>query len=91
MKYTNKEKNYVQVGNTTVPRNHRLWFELAIDKAEEAGSIEDYVEPVASYAELRSQAYKIESDHLYLAGQYDGDLTEWRDKVDDIKARYPKV
>lgn len=90
MKYANKEKNSVQVGNTTVPRNHRLWFELAIDKAEEAGSIEEYVEPITHYTELRSAAYKSESDHLFLAGQYDGDLTEWREKVSEIKLRYPK-
>ena len=91
MKYANKEKNSVQVGNTTVPRNHRLWFELAIDKAEEAGSIEEYVEPITPYTELRAAAYKAESDHLFLAGQYDGDLNEWRKKVAEIKERYPKV
>lgn len=90
MKYTNKEKNYVQVDNTTVPRNHRLWFELEIDKAEEDGSIEEHVEPVVPYTELRAAAYKAEADYLFLAGQYDGDLTEWREKVSEIKLRYPK-
>ena len=90
MKYTNKQKNCVQVGNTCVPRNHRLWHELEIDKAEEAGTIKEYVEEITHYTELRQAAYKAESDHLYLAGQYDGELTEWLDKVAEIKTRYPK-
>lgn len=91
MKYTNKEKNCVQVDNTTIPRNHRLWYEYEIDKAEEADMIEEYVEPVIPYTELRSAAYKAESDHLYLEGQYDNDLTAWKAKVAEIKARYPKA
>ena len=90
MKYINKEKNCVQVDNTCVPRNHRLWYELEIDKAEEAGTIEGYIEPVTPYTELRAQAYKAESDHLFFAGQCDNDLTAWKDKVAEIKARYPK-
>lgn len=48
MKYTNKEKTTVVVDNTTIPRNHRLWYELEIDKAEEAGDIEEYMEPAQS-------------------------------------------
>lgn len=91
MKYTDKEKTTVVVDNTSIPRNHRLWYELEIDKAEEAGTIEEYVEPVTPYAELRSQAYKSESDMLFFAGSYDNDLTAWKDKVAEIKARYPKV
>ena len=91
MKYTNKEKTTVVVDNTSIPRNHRLWYELEIDKAEEAGTIEEYVEPVTPYTELRSAAYKAESDHLFFAGQYDNDLTAWKDKVSEIKARYPKA
>lgn len=90
MKYINKEKNCVQVDNTCVPRNHRLWYELEIDKAEEAGTIEDCVETVTPYTELRAQAYKAESDHMFFEGQYDNDLTAWKDKVAEIKARYPK-
>ena len=65
MKYTNKEKNFVQVDNTSIPRNHRIWYELEIDKAEEAGTIEDYIEPVTPYTELRQAAYKAESDPLF--------------------------
>ena len=90
MKYTNKEKNFVQVDNTSIPRNHRLWYELEIDKAEEAGTIEEYVELVTPYTELRSAAYKAESDQLFFEGQYYNDLTIWKDKVAEIKARYPK-
>ena len=91
MKYTNKEKTTVVVDNTTIPRNHRLWYELEIDKAEEAGTIEEYVEPVTPYTDLRSAAYKAESDHLFFAGQYDNDTTAWKEKVAEIKARYPKA
>jgi uncharacterized protein YeaO (DUF488 family) len=90
MKYIDTTKNSVQVDNTTVPRNHRLWYELEIDKAEEAGTIEEYVEPVTPYTELRAAAYKEESDQLFFEGQYDNDLTVWKDKVAEIKARYPK-
>ena len=90
MKYIDTTKNSVQVDNTTVPRNHRLWYELEIDKAEEAGTIEEYVEPVTPYTELRAQAYKAESDMLFFAGSYDNDLTSWKEKVAEIKARYPK-
>lgn len=90
MKYTDKEKNFVQVDNACVPRNHRLWYELEIDKAEEAGTIEEYVEPVIPYTELRAAAYKAESDQLLFEGTYDNDLTTWKDKVAEIKARYPK-
>lgn len=90
MKYTSKEKNCVQVDNTAVPRNHRLWFELEIDKAEEAGTIEEYVEPITPYTELRAAAYKAESDQLLFEGTYDNDLTAWKEKVAEIKARYPK-
>lgn len=90
MKYTDTTNSFVQVGNTTVPRNHRLWYELEIDKAEEAGTIEEYVEPVTPYTELRAAAYKAESDQLFFEGQYDNDLTIWKDKVAEIKARYPK-
>ena len=42
MKYTDESKNTVQVEGRSIPRNHRLWFELEIDKAEEAGEIEPH-------------------------------------------------
>jgi hypothetical protein len=90
MKYTNKEKNCVQVDNTSIPRNHRLWYEYEIDKAEEAGTIEEFIEPKQSYQELRQAAYKAESDHLFFEGQFDKNDKPWRKKVAEIKARYPK-
>lgn len=59
MKYTNKEKSFVQLNNTTVPRGHRLWNELGIDEAEKAGRIEEYKEPTDTaldkIAKLESQ------------------------------------
>ncbi|MBB1340071.1 hypothetical protein H5158_00295 [Pseudoalteromonas sp. SR45-6] len=40
----------------------------------------------------RRKAYKAESDPLYMEAQFDGtpeSLQKWRDKVTEIKARYP--
>tara|TARA_R110000851_G_scaffold218528_1_gene371433 strand:- start:75 stop:350 length:276 start_codon:yes stop_codon:yes gene_type:complete len=51
MKYTDETKNTVQHENRSIPRNHRFWKELEIDKAEKAGTIELYVEPVPSAAD----------------------------------------
>lgn len=42
---------------------------------------------------LRAEAYRVESDPLYLEWQYDGTAESeqvWRNKVADIKARYAK-
>ena len=42
--------------------------------------------------EARKLAYKKESDPLHMEFQYDGNANkeqEWRDKVAEIKARYP--
>ncbi|MFH7526472.1 hypothetical protein AB2J22_13535 [Aeromonas sp. A5] len=41
---------------------------------------------------LRESAYRIESDPLFMEARYDDDpikLKEWKDKVTEIKARYP--
>lgn len=41
----------------------------------------------------REAAYKNESDNLYLSAQYDGtveSMAKWRNKVAEIKARYPR-
>ncbi len=43
-------------------------------------------------AVLRKKAYEKESDPLYMEAQFDGtaeSLQLWRDKVTEIKARYP--
>lgn len=42
--------------------------------------------------EKRKAAYRAESDHLYMEWQYDQTPEAeqaWRDKVQEIKARYP--
>ena len=45
------------------------------------------------YIAQRKDAYTKESDYLFMAAQFDG-TTEavqvWKDKVTEIKARYPK-
>lgn len=41
---------------------------------------------------LREAAYRIESDPLFMEARYDDDpikLTAWKDKVAEIKVRYP--
>lgn len=41
---------------------------------------------------LREAAYRIESDPLFMEARYDDDpakLQAWKDKVAEIKARYP--
>lgn len=43
--------------------------------------------------EKRAKAYKFESDTLFLEANFDNDeskFQDWRDKVNEIKARYPK-
>jgi hypothetical protein len=42
MKYLNENKSMVLVEGKSIPRGHRLWYELGIDKSEEAGEIEPY-------------------------------------------------
>ena len=48
----------------------------------------------SQYTAKREEAYKKESDHLYMEAQFDGtpeSLQLWRDKVSGIKAKYPKT
>ena len=40
MKYTDETKNAVQTKTHIVPRGHRLWQQLGIDKAEDSDAIE---------------------------------------------------
>ena len=56
MKYTDESKDAVQHKSMYIPRGHRLWVELEIDKAEESGEIDPYVEPVPSADEIFSNA-----------------------------------
>ncbi|MAD74995.1 MAG: hypothetical protein CML20_09430 [Rheinheimera sp.] len=47
---------------------------------------------LSQHAAKREAAYKRESDPLYMEAQFDGtpeSLAMWRDKVAEIKARYP--
>lgn len=59
--------------------------ESVVDEAEAA-------QARADLSEARRQAYVVESDPLYLEWQYDQTPEAeqaWRDKVAEIKARYP--
>lgn len=42
MKYTDETKDVVTVDTSFIPRGHRLWIELEIDKAEQRGDIEPF-------------------------------------------------
>tara|TARA_R110000851_G_scaffold323215_1_gene489704 strand:- start:1880 stop:2152 length:273 start_codon:yes stop_codon:yes gene_type:complete len=51
MEYKDESKNTVQHEGVCIPRGHRFWVEFEIDKAEEAGEIEVYIEPIPSTAD----------------------------------------
>ena len=87
-RFLNTEKTMAYVDGMSIPMGHRFWVEHVEPIID---TLEDHVEYVPDYAELRSSAYKAESDHLFFAGQYDNDLTKWRDRVAEIKRRHPKV
>ena len=87
-RFLNTEKTLAYVDGMSIPMGHRFWAEYV---EPIIGTLEDHVEYVPGYAELRSSAYKSESDPLFFAGQYDSDLTEWQAKVAEIKVRHPKV
>jgi hypothetical protein len=53
---------------------------------------DDYIGLLSSVLNEREAAYKTESDPLYMEWQYDGTAEaeqKWRDKVAEIKERYP--
>lgn len=52
MKYLNTEKTLVLVDYQSVPKCHRLWDELNIEAAEEAGEIKLYSEPAPTKQQL---------------------------------------
>ena len=66
------------------------WQNLDIPESDKQSIVQQ-----ASYdavIERRKTAYKEEADPLYLEWQYDGTAEKeqaWRDKVAEIKARYP--
>ncbi len=63
---------------------------LDISESEKAIIIENAQKESAKVK--RQAAYKAESDPLYMEAQFDGTpetLQKWRDKVAEIKARYP--
>jgi len=86
-KFLNPEKTLAYVDGMSIPMSHRLWEEHVVPIID---TIEDYAKYVPDYSEMRSSAYKAESDPLFFAGQYDDDLTKWKEKVAEIKDRHPK-
>ncbi len=69
------------------------WAILKELEKEKKITVEDFVEDAAATAiNNRQVAYKSESDPLFMEAQYDGtekSLKLWRDKVAEIKAKYP--
>ena len=74
MKYTDESKDAVQHKSMYIPRGHRLWIELGIDKAEEGGEIDPYIEPLPSaadkIAELEAKVTPRRSREAMLTGDY---------------------
>lgn len=82
--------------NTTY--NGTQYQAYTADALREKGVPEDIILEAIKVAEMadvldkRKSAYKTEADPLYLEWQYDGTAEKeqaWRDKVAEIKARYP--
>ena len=57
IKYTDESKDLVTKDNMTIPRGHRFWREMEIDKAEEVGEIlpHDYKTPEQIQQELEAK------------------------------------
>lgn len=83
--FKHKGKQYVNFDTDGVE-----WETLAIPLAEKQLIIQQAKEQETK--KKRSAAYGVESDSLYLEWQYDQTPEKeqvWRDKVAEIKARYP--
>lgn len=81
-----------------VSYNGKQYFQYEEKELLEAGLPVNVIEAAKAKAEtdgvvaLRQAAYKKESDPLYMEWQYDQTAESekaWRDKVAEIKARYP--
>lgn len=77
-------------GNTTYNVTPEQLLELGVSQSDIDAALQ--AQRAADVADNRRVAYKGESDPLYMEWQYDQTVEAeqaWRDKVAEIKARYP--
>jgi hypothetical protein len=79
MRYTDETKKFVLVDNSSIPRGSRSWFELKIDKAEEAGEIEPHKTlcelACAEIERVESEAAALRTDRLLREARLGIDVT----------------
>jgi hypothetical protein len=79
MKYTDETKKFVLVDNSSIPRDSRSWFDLKIDKAEEAGTIESFKSAIElileEIAQVESEAAALRTDRLLREARLGIDVT----------------
>ncbi|HEA19078.1 MAG TPA: hypothetical protein ENH88_22040 [Pseudoalteromonas prydzensis] len=89
-----KELTINGVNFVNVPADPNILLEMGISEAEVATMLDTLTKESGRLEVLseRLAAYKAESDPLYMEAQFDGtpeSLQKWRDKVTEIKVRYP--
>jgi len=89
-----KELTINGINFVNVPADPAILLEMGVSEAEVATRL-DALAKENEYKEIvsnRLTAYKTESDPLYMEAQFDGtpeSFNVWKDKVTEIKARYP--
>lgn len=82
---------YDSVSHTNISADYMQGLGLDQDAIDSVLAQKQYEESL--WSSKRAAAYKEESDDLFIEWQYDGTAEAekaWRDKVDDIKSRFPK-
>ncbi|MBB1368654.1 hypothetical protein H5154_20140 [Pseudoalteromonas sp. SR44-5] len=82
------------VNFVNVPAEPNILLEMGVSEADVATMLDTLAKENGRLEVLseRLAAYKAESDPLYMEAQFDGtpeSLQKWRDKVSEIKTRYP--
>lgn len=96
-KLTNNDQTIIRLSdNAFIPADpSNRDYQEYLNWLSKGNSPEPYIEPPVTTEQiltLRAAAYKAESDPLYMEWQYDQTPESeqiWRDKVAEIKARYP--
>lgn len=88
-----KSYSYIFEGVSHTDCSIEYMQQIGMDKEQIDSVLNDREYEQGRWAERRAAAYRAESDPLYLEWQHDqeeGQEQIWRDKVAEIKARYPK-
>ncbi|GAB1102163.1 MAG: hypothetical protein WManBPW_07820 [Shewanella algae] len=84
--------SYIFEGKTYTDFSEEHMKSLGMDYEQIESVIRQRDFELSQNHEKRQDAYREESDHLFLEWQYDGTPKAekiWRDKVAEIKSRYP--